>query len=439
MSQVISVSELTRLVAGLLERSLPLISVGGEISNFTRAASGHWYFSIKDSAAQVRCVMFRGKSSAVDFLPKEGDRVEMRALATLYQARGDFQLSVEQLKRAGAGSLYEQFLRLQAKLQAEGLFDAERKRAIPSFVRSVGVVTSLQAAALRDVLACLERRSPHVRVVVYPCSVQGKEAPNEIVAALQKADQRARDLSETELVLLVRGGGAIEDLWSFNDESVARAIAAMSIPVICGVGHETDTTIADFVADLRAPTPTAAAELATPDREALLRNIEAALRIMRQTMYRQLSERQQALDMATSRLQLPSRQWGLRAQALSGLSDRLHRSLQARLQLDDVRLRNMQLRLRLPQIAPSALRLAGATQGLQRAFSMLSGHAAQRLSANVRALQLVGPAAVMARGYAIVKDSSGKVLKQSTQLAVGDEVHIAFADGSVGAQIQSKN
>ena len=438
MTQAISVSELTRMVAGLLERSLPLITVAGEISNFTRAASGHWYFSIKDSAAQVRCVMFRGKASAVDFIPKEGDRVEMRALATLYQARGDFQLSVEQLKRAGAGNLYEQFLRLQAKLQAEGLFDAERKREIPAFVRSVGVVTSLQAAALRDVLTSLQRRSPHVRVIIYPCAVQGKEAPGEIVEALQKADRRAKDFAETDVVLLVRGGGAIEDLWSFNDEAVARAIAAMSVPIICGVGHETDTTIADFVADLRAPTPTAAAELATPDREALLRHINSAVRIARQSMERQLLARQQALDMAVSRLQLPSRQWRFRVQALSGLGDRLQRAMQLRLQLCDLRLSGAQSRLRLPPLAQERQQLASKVQRLQAALAAASVQAAQRLASNARALELVGPAAVLGRGYALVQDKTGLVLKNASQLNLGDTIQIAFSDGAVGAQIKTK-
>jgi len=254
---VLAVSALNQAVARVLERSFPLVWVAGEISNFTRAASGHWYFTLKDDAAQVRAVMFKGRAQYADFAPREGDKVEVRTLVTLYAPRGDYQLNVEAIRRAGVGNLYEAFLRLKEKLEREGLFAPARKRPIPGFVRCIGIVTSPQAAALHDILTALRRRAPHVRVVLYPTPVQGEGAAARIARAIETASQRA----ECDVLLVGRGGGSMEDLWSFNDETVARAIAACAMPVIAGIGHETDFTIADFAADLRAPTPTAAAEL----------------------------------------------------------------------------------------------------------------------------------------------------------------------------------
>ena len=248
---VLTVSALNQAVAQLLERNIPLTWVSGEISNFTRAASGHWYFTLKDQAAQVRAVMFRGRAQYAGFMPREGDKVEVRALVTLYAPRGDYQLSVEAIRRAGLGNLYEAFLQLKAQLTAEGLFDQQRKRTIPGFVRSIGIVTSPQAAALRDILTALQRRAPHIRIVLYPTPVQGEGSPQKIAQAIATASSRA----ECDVLLVCRGGGSIEDLWSFNEEIVARAIAACSMPVISGVGHETDFTISDFAADMRAATP----------------------------------------------------------------------------------------------------------------------------------------------------------------------------------------
>jgi len=250
---VLTVSALNQAVARLLERSFPLTWIAGEISNFTRAASGHWYFTLKDDGAQVRAVMFRGRAQYAGFTPREGDKVEVRALVTLYGARGDYQINVEAIRRAGVGALYEAFQRLKEKLAAQGLFDPERKRAIPMFARTVGIVTSPQAAALRDILIALKRRAPHVAIILYPTPVQGQQAPEKIALAIRTASARA----ECDVLLVCRGGGSIEDLWSFNDEGVAHAIADCSMPVISGVGHETDFTIADFAADLRAATPTA--------------------------------------------------------------------------------------------------------------------------------------------------------------------------------------
>lgn len=253
---VIPVSALNRAIGSMLERAFPLCWVSGEVSNFTRAASGHWYFSIKDKDAQMRCVMFRGRAQHAPFTPREGDRIEVRALVTMYEPRGEVQLSVEAVRRTGQGKLFEAFLRLKAELEAEGLFAAERKRALPAFPRAIGIVTSLQAAALRDVLSTLARRAPHLPVIVYPAPVQGAGAAEKLTAMVQTANARR----EVDVLIVCRGGGSIEDLWSFNDEALARAIAASELPVVSGVGHETDFTIADFAADLRAPTPTGAAD-----------------------------------------------------------------------------------------------------------------------------------------------------------------------------------
>ncbi|MCD0506085.1 exodeoxyribonuclease VII large subunit, partial [Bordetella petrii] len=255
---IMTVAQLNQAVGQLLDRNIPALWVRGEISNFTQAASGHWYFTLKDSRAAVRAVMFRSRASAVGFVPRAGDQVEVRARVSLYEPRGDYQLQADGMRRAGLGNLYEAFLRLKAQLADEGLFDPAAKRAPVALPRAIGVITSLHAAALRDVLSALARRAPQVPVIVYPAPVQGGDAAGRLAAQLQLANAR----QEVDTLLLVRGGGSIEDLWSFNDETLARLVAASAIPVISGVGHETDFTIVDFVADVRAPTPTAAAELA---------------------------------------------------------------------------------------------------------------------------------------------------------------------------------
>src|SRR6476661_5396354 len=316
---VLSVSALNQAVARLLERSIPLAWVSGEISNFTRAASGHWYFTLKDDAAQVRAVMFRGRAQYAGFMPREGDRVEVRALVTLYAPRGDYQLNVEAIRRAGLGNLYEAFLRLKEKLAAEGLFDPARKRPVPVFARRIGIVTSPQAAALRDVLTTLRRRAPHVDLVLYPTPVQGDGAAQKIAQAIATASLRA----ECDVLLLCRGGGSMEDLWSFNHEAVARAIAGCTMPVISGVGHETDFTIADFAADLRAPTPTAAAEMAAAPRADWLASLEGTAREMQRVMRRRLSDTSQSLDWLSHRLVSPAAYAAHQRLKLQGMQLRL--------------------------------------------------------------------------------------------------------------------
>lgn len=296
--EILSVSDLNRAIASSLEERFDAVWVSGEISNFKAYDSGHWYFSLKDEEGQIRCVMFRGRNAQVGFMPQSGDLVELAANVGFYVPRGDIQLTVQSMRRAGMGGLYEAFLKLKAKLAKEGLFDAENKRPIPTHPTAIGIVTSLQAAALKDVLSTLERRAPHIPIVIYPSLVQGPEAPAGIINALRNAQEE----NVVDVILLVRGGGSIEDLWAFNDEKLAYAIASSSIPIVSGVGHETDVTIADFVADLRAPTPTGAAELATPRRDQLLQELEAISQALIQRVSQRVEREAQTLDQLTLRL-----------------------------------------------------------------------------------------------------------------------------------------
>jgi exodeoxyribonuclease VII large subunit len=296
--EILTVGDLNRAIAASLEERFDSVWVSGEISNFKAYDSGHWYFSLKDEEGQIRCVMFRGRNGQVGFMPQSGDLVEVSANLGLYVPRGDIQLTIQTLRRAGMGGLYEAFLKLKAKLAKEGLFDAERKREIPSHPRSIGIVTSPQAAAFKDVLSTLARRAPHIPIVIYPTLVQGPDAPAGIIAALKAAEKE----KAVDVILLVRGGGSIEDLWAFNDEKLAYAIAQSSIPIVSGVGHETDVTIADFVADLRAPTPTGAAELAAPRKDQMLQELDAIKQALLQRMNQRIEREAQTLDQLALRL-----------------------------------------------------------------------------------------------------------------------------------------
>ncbi len=296
--EILSVGDLNRAIAASLEDRFDTVWVSGEISNFKAYDSGHWYFSLKDEEGQIRCVMFRGRNGQVGFMPQSGDLVEVSASLGMYVPRGDIQLTIQTLRRAGMGGLYEAFLKLKAKLAKEGLFDEERKREIPTHPRSIGIVTSPQAAALKDVLSTLARRAPHIPIVIYPTLVQGPDAPAGIIAALKAAEKE----KAVDVILLVRGGGSIEDLWAFNDEQLAYAIASSPIPVVSGVGHETDFTIADFVSDLRAPTPTGAAELAAPRRDQMLQELDAIMQALLQRVNQRIEREAQTLDQLALRL-----------------------------------------------------------------------------------------------------------------------------------------
>ena len=296
--EILTVGDLNRAIAASLEERFDTVCVSGEISNFKAYDSGHWYFSLKDEEGQIKCVMFRGRNGQVDFMPQSGDLVEVSANLGMYVPRGDIQLTIQTLRRAGMGGLYEAFLKLKAKLAKEGLFDADRKQDIPSHPRSIGIITSPQAAALKDVLSTLARRAPHIPIVIYPTLVQGPDAPAGMIAALKAAEKE----NVVDVILMVRGGGSIEDLWAFNDEQLAYAMAQSPIPIVSGVGHETDVTIADFVADLRAPTPTGAAELAAPRKDQMLQELEAIKQAMLQRVRQRVEREAQTLDQLALRL-----------------------------------------------------------------------------------------------------------------------------------------
>ncbi|MDO9281800.1 MAG: exodeoxyribonuclease VII large subunit [Methylotenera sp.] len=387
---MLTITELNRLARNVLEQSFPLFWVSGEVSNFTRAASGHWYFSLKDTGAQVRCVMFKGRNSFCDFTPREGDKIEARCTVTLYEARGDFQLTVEFVQRAGLGALFEAFEKLKNKLNNEGLFDAAFKRAIPKHPRQIGIVTSADAAALRDVLSTLKRRMPSIPIIIYPTPVQGRGVAQLIANAINTANARA----ECDVLLICRGGGSIEDLWQFNEEVVARAIASCNIPTISGVGHETDFTICDFVADIRAATPTAAAELATPSREAILGSLkQLKLQLVKNIQFN-LNQKAQALDYLARRLISPTQQIEQQKMRLLQLANRLNVSVNQQLQTKQ--------------------------------------HHLLRLSQNLTHLN---PQAVLTRGYAFVQNKRGEIISASQQLQNGDEVTLTFGVGSAEATI----
>ena len=388
---IISVAELNRRAREFIEAGFPLLWVAGEISNFTRAASGHCYFSLKDATAQVRCVFFRHKAVLIDWKPENGMQVEVRAAPTLYEARGDFQLTVEGMRRSGLGALFEAFERLKRKLEREGLFDASRRRPIPEFPRSVGVVTSPKAAALRDVLTTLARRMPGIRVVLYPTPVQGEAAGEKIAQAIRSASARM----EVDVLIVCRGGGSMEDLWAFNEEIVARAIVDCAMPVVSGIGHETDFTIADFVADARAPTPTAAAELVSPNRVDLLARLRVLAARLSRDIDRALNTRMQHLDYLGKRLVHPGER------------------------IDVLIARQQALRLRLQY---------GAAR-------LLEQHDA-RLVKMKASLAHLNPQAVLERGYSIVGKAGGQIVRAAQQIVAGESLRLTFARGAAQTRVE---
>ena len=435
VSRVLSVSELNRSVRQLLEQSLPLAWVAGEISNLTIAASGHWYFALKDKQAQVRCVMFRSRAAALDFRPQEGMQVELRATPGLYEARGEFQLNVDFMRRAGLGALFEQFERLKAKLAAEGLFDSERKRLLPAFPQRIGIVTSPAAAALRDVLTTLRRRMPAIEVVLYPTLVQGEGAALQIAAAIRTAGERA----EVDLLIVCRGGGSIEDLWAFNEEVVARAIVASPLPVICGVGHETDVTIADFVADRRAPTPTAAAELASPNRAELSLRLQQLLRRLTRDVERTLLAGGQRMDYAARRLVHPGQRLEKQRMLLQQLHGRLQQAWRRQREQADWRVASAGRRL--PQLRPDIVALQRRQQQLE---SRLQGGMQRRLQLAALRLQHLGaqlqqlnPDAVLQRGYSIVATMDGQVVSDAGDVSLRQHLQLRLARGQLEVEVAS--
>ena len=432
---ILTVTALNQQVARMLERSFPLVWIGGEISNFTRAASGHWYFTLKDDAAQVRAVMFRSRAQYAGFIPREGDKVEVRALVTLYGARGDYQINVETIRRAGVGQLYEAFLRLKEKLSSQGLFDADRKRPLPLFARTIGIVTSPQAAALRDVLTALRRRAPHVRVILYPAPVQGQFAADKIAEAIMTASRRA----EADVLIVCRGGGSIEDLWSFNEECVARAIDACAIPVISGVGHETDVTIADFAADVRAATPTAAAELAATPRADWLASLSSDAQDLRRAMRRTLSEASQGLDNTSRRLLSPSAQIRHQRVKLLSMAAALTHAVRTPANHQNLALAQLQQRLARHRPDMRTLRARLAADG-RHLNAILCSQVKQRrdaLNALAAQLELLNPQRTLERGYAIVSNAKGEVLRDPAQIKARNKLTVRLAGGSAQIGVSS--
>jgi exodeoxyribonuclease VII large subunit len=432
---VVSVTELNRLARTLLEREIPLLWVAGEISNLTRAASGHIYFSLKDENAQVRCVMFRSRAQLVSWQLANGQQVEARALVSLYEARGDFQLSIEALRRAGLGRLYEAFARLRLKLESEGLFAPERKRSLPRYPRTIAIVSSSQAAALKDVIAAFRRRAPQIQLILYPTPVQGDGAAERIAMAIAEAASDGRG----ELLLLVRGGGSIEDLWAFNEEVVARALAASRLPSIAGIGHESDTTIADWVADVRAATPTAAAEIATQGwvvAATALKELDVGLQ---RGTARRLERLQQRLDDYALRLTHPATRLAQQRDHLALLDNRLTNAIQHR--QHDAKHLLLFLQARLMRAAPrlehSRHRVDLLGHRLRQAGESGLSQLNQRLRQAAAALDHLNPEATVARGYAIVRDKCGTIVSRADQLAIGSTVSLQLAIGRAEARIEN--
>lgn len=432
---VITVSALNTAVAKLLEQHFRLMWISGEISNFTRAASGHWYFTLKDTHAQVRAVMFKSRAELTPFLPKEGDKVEVCALVSLYTPRGDFQLSIESIRRAGIGNLFEKFLQLKEQLTREGLFDIERKRAIPRFIQTIGIITSPNAAALRDILTTLQRRAPHVRIILYPTPVQGQNAAIEITNTITLASLR----NECDLLLLCRGGGSIEDLWSFNEEIVARAIVQSPIPVITGIGHETDFTIADFAADLRAATPTAAAEQASRTQEALLTDVSHQAQRLTKAMHQYLNNYNQTLDWLRHRLVPPQIKISQEKQVLCQLTKDLQRALSLKFQTAHQTFERIHARFlyATPQLVPYQKQIQQYSQRLSLGFHHYLQQQRYQLNALHNQLTVLNPQNTLKRGYAIVADEEKHILRHPDEIHTQQKLTLHLAKGV--AQITVKD
>lgn len=412
-----SVGALVAAVSDALQARFASCTVEGELSGFSRASSGHCYFTLKDAdgaPALVRCAMFRRAATLLDFAPSDGQRVELRGRLSVYEPRGELQLVVEAMRRAGAGALYEQFLRLKAKLEGQGLFDAAKKRALPAFPQRIGVVTSKGAAALADVLTALKRRAPHVSVIVYPSLVQGSEAPESLVRAIQTANSRA----EVDVLLVCRGGGSLEDLWAFNDERVVRAIADSRLVIACGVGHETDITLADLAADLRAPTPTAAAELVSPSRQACLDELTGLAGALMRRVDQSLDAAAQRLDRVLARLARPADALVSQHQRIAWLSHRLSMAVQRAHQHQADRADKLGRRLLL---AGPRRRL---TQDMQ--LDALEGR-----------LRSLDPRQVLTRGFAWLDDGQGRALSSVSKLYPGQNLRAVLVDGKVDLQVKS--
>ena len=408
------VRALLRAIADTLESRFNPVAVQGEISGFVRGSSGHCYFSLKDNDAQIRCAMFRRAAGLLDFDPRDGQLVELRGRLGVYDARGELQLVVESMQQAGQGTLFEQFLKLKAKLESEGLFDSARKRKLPLMPKAIGVVTSLGAAALHDVVTVLQRRTPHIPVVIYPATVQGSQAASELVGALRKAYQR----NEAGVLLLVRGGGAMEDLWAFNDEQLARTLIEAPMPVVTGIGHETDFTIADFCADVRAPTPSAAAELCAEPQAVWLNVLESLFSRVQNAVEQQIRASSQRLDLAVAQFGRPSHFATRQHSGLSLLAQKLQHAEKAAL-----------ARLKAELSATTHKRLIASNSAMAAQKTRLA-------RAQLR-LELLNPQLVLRRGYAWLADGEGHAITLVSQTRTGQAVRATLTDGTVDLTVAS--
>ncbi|WPO96413.1 MULTISPECIES: exodeoxyribonuclease VII large subunit [Enterobacteriaceae] len=435
---IFTVSRLNQTVRLLLEREVGQVWISGEISNFTQPASGHWYFTLKDDTAQVRCAMFRNSNRRVTFRPQHGQQVLVRASITLYEPRGEYQIIVESMQPAGEGLLQQKYEQLKAKLAAEGLFDQQSKQPLPSPAHCVGVITSKTGAALHDILHVLKRRDPSLPVVIYPTAVQGEDAPGQIVRAIALANSR----KECDVLIVGRGGGSLEDLWSFNDERVARAIFASQIPIVSAVGHETDVTIADFVADLRAPTPSAAAEMVSRNQLELLRQLQSGQQRLEMAMDYYLANRTRRFTQLEHRLQQQHPQLRLARQqtVLERLRQRMTYAMDNQLKRSGQRQQRMTQRLNQHSPQPRIHRAQNRVQQLEyRLAQLMSARLSvtrERFGNAMTHLDAVSPLATLARGYSVTTATDGNVLKQTKQVKAGDVLTTRLVDGWVESEVK---
>ncbi len=429
--QIFSVSQLNRSVRHLLETQLPMLWVEGEISNFARPGSGHWYLTLKDDQAQVRCAMFRNANQRVGFQPANGTQVLVRCRAGLYEGRGEYQLVIEHMEEAGFGALQRQFEQLKQQLTAEGLFDNRHKQPMPESVSHIGVITSATGAAVKDILSVLNRRFPSIRVSIFPTMVQGEQAAGQIVQAIADANQQG----QCDALIVGRGGGSLEDLWPFNEEAVARAIFTSEIPVVSAVGHEVDFTIADFVADLRAPTPSAAAELLSPDGEDILNQFEGFEILLSEAVIRKIRHLEQRTDYLQKRLQHPGRKLKEQAQHLDHLDIRLRRAMAGKMQQQRATMQNLQdtLTRQNPKdaIAQRKQVVANSVKQMMRAVSQQLELKQSKTTQAMHLLDTVSPLKTLGRGYSIIRDNNNAVIKSVAEVKPGDQLKGQLVDGEV--------
>ena len=429
----ISVSELNALAKALLEDHLAGLWIAGEVSNLTRAASGHYYFSLKDSRSQVRCAMFKGATMRLAKPLKEGDHIEVSGKISIYEARGEFQITVNEVRLKGLGQLYEAYERLKAQLQAEGAFAAERKKPLPARAQCIGIVTSLAAAALRDVVTTLKRRAPEIPVIVYPTAVQGAGSEFQIAQAIKTASQRA----ECDVLIVCRGGGSIEDLWAFNEEPVVRAIEACAIPVVSGVGHETDFTLADFVADVRAPTPTGAAELVSPNRQESLHRLAQAQGRLKTVLEQRYFDASQKLDWLARQIRHPRQKLDEQRTYIHKLAQTLSYSMTQNVRARTARFEHQTQALKhcRPDISVYWQDISRFQTTLSHAFRQLLAHRRQSLTTQTALLEAVSPQQILERGFSVVKNTRGQVIRNADVLKQGQKLHITFADGETDVRV----